>query len=95
VGFLPDPVDLTEKKKRAGQKQLPQGHPHAVPVWERKKHLPREAKTEAEFTTSYDLGSEEILQLQGTGHREEAKWFAIMPAKERLKEIRAAIADGL
>ena len=30
--------------------------------------LPREAKTEAEFTTGYDLGSEEILQLQGTGH---------------------------
>ena len=26
---------------------------------------------------------------------EEAKWFAIMPAKERLKEIRAANADGL
>jgi len=25
-------------------------------------YLPREAKTEAEFTTSYDLGSEEILQ---------------------------------
>ena len=23
------------------------------------------------------------------------KWFATMPAKERLKEIRAAIADGL
>ena len=26
---------------------------------------------------------------------EAKKWFAIMPAKERLKEIRAAIADGL
>ena len=26
---------------------------------------------------------------------EAMKWFEIMPAKERLKEIRAAIADGL
>ncbi len=32
-----------------------------------KNYLPREATTEAEFTTSYDLGSEEILQLQEIG----------------------------
>ena len=35
---------------------------------DKKNYLPREAKTEAEFTTSYDLGSEDFLQLQGTGH---------------------------
>jgi len=33
---------------------------------DKKNYLPREAKTE--FTTSYDLESEEIFELQGIGH---------------------------
>ena len=57
---------LDEEKYEPDKKQLPQGHPHAVPVREEKNYPPREAKREAEFTTSYDSGSEEIFELQGT-----------------------------
>jgi len=42
---------LDEEKHEPDKKQLPQGHPHAVPVREEKNYLPREVKTEPEFTT--------------------------------------------
>ena len=54
---------LDEEKHEPDKKQLPQGHPHAVPVREGKNYLPSEAKPETEFTTSNDLGCEDILQL--------------------------------
>jgi len=61
-----------------------------------KTNCPERRRPKRNSPPATTWGVKKICSYRELVMEEEAKkWFAIMPAKERLKEIRAAIADGL